>query len=106
MRGEHRQVAIELLEEAAVSLGAHDEKLDEIAKERVEEAAQILGMTMVPTSKEMDNAIQKVFDLFDEWVGITGYFEPRTTHYYEYQKVIESAVRIGAIRRRAKGGET
>ena len=66
MRGEHRQVAIELLEEAAVKLGAHDEKLDEIAKERVEEAAQILGMTMAPTSKETDNAIQKAFDLFDE----------------------------------------
>lgn len=44
---------------------------------------------------EVDNAIRKALNLFDEWNDVTGIFQKHTGYYYEMQSLIEDAVRCG-----------
>lgn len=48
------------------------------------------------TKGELDYAIRKALNDFDEWNDITGLVPKGTGYYYELQGVIEEAVKTGA----------
>jgi hypothetical protein len=51
----------------------------------------------VPVTKgQMDSAIRRALNLFDQWNGVTGFVTEHTSYYYELQAVIEDAVHCGA----------
>lgn len=45
---------------------------------------------------ELDSAIRRAMNNFDEWVDVTGALQPGNGYYYEMQKCIEDAVHFGA----------
>lgn len=45
---------------------------------------------------ELDNAIRRAKNIFDEWNNTTGVFEPSSSYYHEILGVIEDAVHCGA----------
>jgi hypothetical protein len=45
---------------------------------------------------QMENAIRRALNKFDEWNEITGFVMEHTGFYYEIQGVIEDAVHCGA----------
>ena len=48
------------------------------------------------TKGEMDYAIRKSLNKFDEWNDVTGCFVRGSSYYYEAQHTVEIACRIGA----------
>lgn len=48
------------------------------------------------TKGELDNAIRRALNIFDEWNDCTGVFTKHTGYYYEVQGLIEDAVHCGA----------
>lgn len=48
------------------------------------------------TKGELDSAIRRAFNIFDDWVDVTGYPQKHTGYYYEIQGIIEDAVHCGA----------
>jgi len=44
---------------------------------------------------EIDNAIRRALNLFDNWNNITGFVAKHTGYYYEIQSIIEDAVHCG-----------
>jgi len=45
---------------------------------------------------ELDYAIRKALNVFDEWNDVTGLITKHTGYYYEAQACIADAVKIGA----------
>jgi hypothetical protein len=45
---------------------------------------------------ELDSAIRRALNIFDEWVDCTGAIVKQTSTYYEIQGCIEDAVHCGA----------
>ena len=54
------------------------------------------GVEMI-TKGQVDNAVRRALNLFDEWLDITGIIEigKHTGYYYELQGIIEDAVHCG-----------
>lgn len=48
------------------------------------------------TKGELEGAIRRALNLFDQWVEVTGFVPKHTTYYYEMQGCIEDAVHCGA----------
>lgn len=48
------------------------------------------------TKGELDFAIRKALNRFDEWNDVTGFVPMWCSVYYEVQGIIEDAVKIGA----------
>ena len=48
------------------------------------------------TRGELDSAIRRALNIFDEWVDVTGFVTKHTGYYYEMQGLIEDAVHCGA----------
>jgi len=48
------------------------------------------------TRGELDNAVRRALNIFDQWNNVTGVFDRGDTYYYEVQAVIEDAVHCGA----------
>ena len=44
---------------------------------------------------EVDDAIRRALNIFDEWNEVTGFVQPGTGYYYELQGIIEDAVHVG-----------
>ena len=44
---------------------------------------------------EIDRAKRKALSIFDEWVEVTGQFEPGNSYRYEIEGIIEDAVEVG-----------
>jgi len=47
------------------------------------------------TKGEVDNAIRRALNIFDEWNDVTGCFVKHASYYYEMQGIVEDAVHIG-----------
>jgi hypothetical protein len=47
------------------------------------------------TKGEIDYAVRRALNKFDEWNNVTGRFEKFSGYYYEMQGVIEDAVHCG-----------
>lgn len=45
---------------------------------------------------ELNNAVRRALNIFDQWVDTTGFVEPHTGYYYELQGLMEAAVHCGA----------
>ena len=45
---------------------------------------------------EIESAIRRALNIFDEWVDVTGVVQKHTSYYYEMQSIIEDAVHCGA----------
>lgn len=45
---------------------------------------------------ELESAVRRALNLFDQWNDVTGFVPKFTTYYYEMQGVIEDAVHCGA----------
>lgn len=50
---------------------------------------------MPGTKGEIDYAIRRAFNKFDQWIDVTGYVPKFSSYYYEIQAVIEDAVHCG-----------
>jgi hypothetical protein len=48
------------------------------------------------TRGELDGAVRRALNIFDEWVELTGALAPGTSYYYEMQGCIVDAVHCGA----------
>ena len=48
------------------------------------------------TKGELEYAIRRALNIFDEWNDVTGFVAKHTGYYYEIQGVIEDAVHCGA----------
>lgn len=48
------------------------------------------------TKGELEYAIRRALNIFDEWNDVTGFVGKHTGYYYEIQGVIEDAVQCGA----------
>ena len=47
------------------------------------------------TIGEVESAERRALNLFDKWVGITGFVVKHTCYYYELQGLIKDAVHCG-----------
>ena len=45
---------------------------------------------------ELDNAIRRALNIFDDWNNVTGFVQYQTGYYYELQSIIKDAVHCGA----------
>lgn len=59
--------------------------------------------TMAGTKGEVEYAVRRALNKFDEWNDVTGVIAKHTGYYYEIQSVIEDAVHCGF--QRALGDE-
>lgn len=50
---------------------------------------------MAGTQGEIDYAIRRALNIFDEWNDVTGLIPKHSGYYYEIQSVIEDAVHCG-----------
>lgn len=48
------------------------------------------------TEGELDNAVRRALNIFDQWVDVTGFIQKHTGHYYELQGCLVDAVHCGA----------
>jgi len=48
------------------------------------------------TNGELESAIRRALNIFDDWVEVTGFVTKHTSYYYELQSLIEDAVHCGA----------
>jgi hypothetical protein len=48
------------------------------------------------TKGQIESAIRRALDIFDEWNDCTGFVKKHTGYYYEMQGIIEDAVHCGA----------
>jgi hypothetical protein len=59
----------------------------------------------------VESATRQAYNVFDEWLDVTGFVDKDTSYYYEMQGIIEDAVHIGAQMaiygnvKKDKGGE-
>lgn len=47
------------------------------------------------TKGEIDEAVRRAFNKFDEWNNVTGLVQRNTSYYYELQGCIDDAVHCG-----------
>jgi len=47
--------------------------------------------------RKLDYALRQALNNLDRWNDATGIFVKHTTYYFEYQKLIEDAVKIGIM---------
>lgn len=48
------------------------------------------------TTGQLETVIRRAFNIFDEWIEVTGFVQKDTSYYYELQGIIEDAVHCGA----------